>query len=55
MPLISGDIGNLDEEPLARDILETRFDNPQFHGACGNRLSQSNLWFVVGSVEIAYR
>ena len=32
MPLILGDIRNLNEEPLARDIFKAWFDDPQFHG-----------------------
>ena len=36
MPLIPGHIGNLDEEPLAGDVLEAWFDNPQLHSACEN-------------------
>lgn len=42
MPLIPGDIWNLDEKPLTRDVLEARFDNPQFHGACEDRPGQSD-------------
>jgi hypothetical protein len=32
MPLIPGDIGNLDKDPLAGDVFEAWFDNPQLHG-----------------------
>lgn len=33
MPLVLGDVGYLDEQPLSSGVLETRFGNPQLHGA----------------------
>ena len=33
MPLEARDIGNLDEQPLASDVLEAGLDNPEFHSA----------------------
>ena len=35
VPLPAGHVGHLDEQPLTRDILETRLDDTQFHGARG--------------------
>ena len=40
MPLKPGYVGNLNEDPLAGDVLEARFDNPQLHGTCKNEPGQ---------------
>lgn len=32
MPLETGDIRHLDEEPLAGDVFEAGLDNTEFHG-----------------------
>lgn len=35
MPLPAGDVGNLDEEPLARNILEAGLDDTELHSTTG--------------------
>lgn len=35
MPLELGYLGNLDEQPLTRGVLEARLENTQLHGAAG--------------------
>jgi hypothetical protein len=34
MPFETGDIGNLEEKPLACGVLEAGLDNAKFHGTC---------------------
>ena len=54
MPLILGNVGNLDEEPLARNILEAWFDDPQLHSACEDRFGQSGVRFMVDPMGKTY-
>jgi len=35
MPLPAGDVGNLNKEPLASDVFETRLNNTELHGTTG--------------------
>ena len=39
MPLPTRDIGNLDEQPLARSVLEARLDDTKLHGTCHDQVS----------------